>query len=299
MRDIHNRSDPFSVAVKKDVEVVGHVPRHYSCVFSLFLRNDGVISCCVNGGRRYSRDLPQGGLEIPCIYTFKTNNRDFLDKTKKRLEELEASVSTIKDVINAKVDVVCTDNEESRDLESVSTTDMDAWIKIKDIALTNFDRRLIFDGEKLTDKHINSVQTVLHEQFFNLNGLVLSFLQCRPLNGPTSNAIQILHIRGDHWIVAATGPRSKIVRVHDSAYSSLDQSSSKLITSFFRCSPSNAKITHDKCKSRKVTVNADSMQLQMPPRLHLVKIQQKSTMISHLILCLTQKKMELFLQHAS
>lgn len=207
------------------------------------------------------------------------NNRDFLDKTKKRLEELEASVSTIKeDVINAKVDVVCTDNEESCDLESVSTTDMDTWIKIKDIALTNFDRRLIADGEKLTDKHINSVQRVLHEQFPNLNGLVLSFLQCRPLNGPTSNAIQILHIHGDHWIVAATGPRSKIVRVYDSAYSSLDQSSSKLITSFFVVVHVMLKLL--KCKSRKVTVNVNCMQLQMPPRLHLVKIQQKSTMIS-------------------
>lgn len=112
----------------------------------------------MNGGRWYSRDLPQGGLEIPCIYTFKTNNGDFLDKTKKRLEELEAIVSTIKeDLINAKVDVVCTDNKESRDLESVSTTEMDIWMKIKDIALTNFDRRLIADGEKLTHKHINSV----------------------------------------------------------------------------------------------------------------------------------------------
>ena len=100
--------------MQKDDEVVGHVPRHYSCVFSLFLRNDGTISCCVNVGRRYSRDLPQGGLEIPCIYTFlcQTGNCDLLDKMKKRLEELEASISTIKeDTINAKVDAVCTDDE--------------------------------------------------------------------------------------------------------------------------------------------------------------------------------------------
>ena len=165
--DILNRNDPFSGTVKKNVEVVGHVPRHYSCVFSLFLRNDGVIlSCCVNGDRRYSRDLPQGGLEIPCIYTFKTNNRDFLDRTKKQLEELDGSVSTIKeDVINAKVDVVCTDNKGSYDLESVSTTDMDTWIKIKDIVLTNFDRRLIADGEKLSDKHINSVKEYYMNNF--------------------------------------------------------------------------------------------------------------------------------------
>ena len=123
---------------------------------------------------------------------------------------MEASISAIKeDIINAKVAVVCTDNEKPCNLEIVSTTNMDMWIKIKDITLTNLDRRLISDGEKLIDKHINSAQRTLHEQFPNLNGLVLSFLQCRPLNGPTSNGIQILHICGDHWVVAATGIGSK------------------------------------------------------------------------------------------
>ena len=153
----------------------------------------------MNGSRRYSRDLPQGGLKISCIYMFKTSNRDLLDKTKKYLEELEASISAIKeDIITAKVDVVCTDNEKSYDLQNVSTTDMDMWIKIKDITLTNLDRRLISNWEKLIDKHIKSAQRILHEHFPNLNGLMWSFLQCRPLNGPTSNAIQILYIRGDH-----------------------------------------------------------------------------------------------------
>ena len=37
VREFYNRSDPFSVAVKKDAEVVGHVPRHYSCVFFIIL----------------------------------------------------------------------------------------------------------------------------------------------------------------------------------------------------------------------------------------------------------------------
>ena len=74
---------------------------------------------------------------------------------------------------------------------------MDMWIKIKDITLTNLDRSLISNGEKLIDKHINSAQRKLHEEFPNFNGFILSFLQCRPLKGPTSNAIQILHVRGD------------------------------------------------------------------------------------------------------
>ena len=163
------------------------------------------------------------------------------------------------------MDVVCTDNEKSCDLESVGATDMDMWIKIKDITLTNLDRRLISDGEKLIDKHINSAQRILHEQFPNLNGLVVSFLQCRPLNGPTSNAIQILHIRGDYWVVAATSMGSKIARVYDSVYSSLDQSSSKLITCFFAVVV-HAMLKLQMCKSRKVIVNVDCMQLQMPPQ---------------------------------
>ena len=34
---------------------------------SLFLRKGGTISCKITGSRRYSSDLIQGGLEVPCI----------------------------------------------------------------------------------------------------------------------------------------------------------------------------------------------------------------------------------------
>ena len=36
----------------------------------LFLRREGTIICEVTGTRRYSVDLPQGGLEIPCKLFF-------------------------------------------------------------------------------------------------------------------------------------------------------------------------------------------------------------------------------------
>ena len=91
-RELCNRSDPFSS--EKRSKVVRNIPRHYSCVFSLFLCNDGDISYCVSRGRCYSRDIPQGGLEIPCIYMFKISNHDILDKTKKCQEQLEASTYT-------------------------------------------------------------------------------------------------------------------------------------------------------------------------------------------------------------
>ena len=58
------------IAVVREGTVVGHVPRRISRVCSLFIRRGGVIRCCVTDRRRYSSDLPQEGLEIPCLLSF-------------------------------------------------------------------------------------------------------------------------------------------------------------------------------------------------------------------------------------
>ena len=39
------------------------VRRQLSWILSLFILINGAIDCIVSGGRRYSTDLPQGGLE--------------------------------------------------------------------------------------------------------------------------------------------------------------------------------------------------------------------------------------------
>ena len=62
--EITNRRDPFSVAVIKDAVVVGYLARKFSTVSSLFLKQKGTITCSVNGRKRYSRDIPQEGLEM-------------------------------------------------------------------------------------------------------------------------------------------------------------------------------------------------------------------------------------------
>ena len=66
-----NASDRYAVAVKKEGTIIGHLPRKVSRVCSLFLRRGGAIECTVTGCRRYSADLPQGGLEVPCSLLFK------------------------------------------------------------------------------------------------------------------------------------------------------------------------------------------------------------------------------------
>ena len=73
-REVGNSHDPLSVAVKKTISgastIVGHVPWRISLLCSVFLRRGGSINCTVNGHRRYSEDLSQGGLEILCRLIF-------------------------------------------------------------------------------------------------------------------------------------------------------------------------------------------------------------------------------------
>ena len=70
--NIHN---PFALAFIKDDSVVGHVPRKIS------------ITCEITGGRKYSCDLPQGSMEIPCILEF-TGELVKIEKVKQLFKEV-------------------------------------------------------------------------------------------------------------------------------------------------------------------------------------------------------------------
>ena len=69
-RELDNRRDRYAVKAMKDGTTVGHLPAKISIPSSLFLRSGGRITCTVTGRRKYSNDLEQGGLEIPCRVTF-------------------------------------------------------------------------------------------------------------------------------------------------------------------------------------------------------------------------------------
>lgn len=83
-RETRNTKDRYAVAVKKDGTVVGHVPRKISHLCSIFLRRGNIV-CCVPGRRRYSADLPQGGLEVPCVLRFTGQSMD-VQKLKKLIK---------------------------------------------------------------------------------------------------------------------------------------------------------------------------------------------------------------------
>lgn len=90
-----NASDPYAVAVLQASVIVGHVPRAISAVCNLFLQRGGTITCRVTGAKRYSADLVQGGLEIPCKLIFTGDDKD-IAKVQKLLNVAPSSGSKAK-----------------------------------------------------------------------------------------------------------------------------------------------------------------------------------------------------------
>ena len=86
-REPTNANDSYAVAVIKDGTTIGHIPWRICKVCSVFLRMGGLISCKVTGLKRFSHDLPQGGLEIPCTYLFSAK-QDEIAKLKKWLKKI-------------------------------------------------------------------------------------------------------------------------------------------------------------------------------------------------------------------
>ena len=62
---------PMQLPFTKTVLLSGICHGRMLGVSRFFLRRGGTISCEITGRRKYSHDLPQGGLEVPCVLTFK------------------------------------------------------------------------------------------------------------------------------------------------------------------------------------------------------------------------------------
>jgi hypothetical protein len=273
VRESGNREDPFAVAVKSGNDTVGHVPRKVSCICSLFIRHGGSLTCTVTGNRRRSEDLPQGGLEIPCLLKF-NGPEEIVGKVRKRFGEIEgkhavltadkvvdrldcsrgsgnSTPTTEDDGESQKIQIKAKVHAVKEDVEIETTASKEdhespislvIWLKFNDIVLTNNDKHIIEGGKCLKDQHMNFAQRLLKNQFPKLNGLRLTVLQGQAHTQATSNAIQLLHIKNNHWIVAYTKEKGKVVHVYDSMYSSIDQVTATLIQTNFHCSMNNIRL---------------------------------------------------------
>ena len=166
------------------------------------------MACSITGGRQHSKDLPQGGLEVPCIYVF-TGPSDIVDKTQQRLAELKIqAVKQTSAELKPESDAGDTDAKVKNDVVDLDglqvlaeVTDSEteihsgAWIAVHDITLTEDDKQAVIDGNMLQDQHINCAQRLLNQQFPAVNGLQSTLIQDKPIKGSTRDAIQIIHVR--------------------------------------------------------------------------------------------------------
>ena len=70
VRELSNSVHNYAVAIVKDSQIVGHIPKKISMICSIFIRRGGGVRCQVLGPRQFTEDLPQSGLEVPCSIKF-------------------------------------------------------------------------------------------------------------------------------------------------------------------------------------------------------------------------------------
>ncbi len=114
------------------------------------------------------------------------------------------------------------------------TEDTSEWLRCDGAFLTNYDRKILVTGQKLTDQHINFAQALLRLQFPTLNGLQSTLYQSRTQGFKASVHAQVIDCRGDHWVVATTiqCPPGE-VKVYDSMYASVDDGALRTVQSMF------------------------------------------------------------------
>ena len=222
-RESGNRADPFAVAVVKSGVTVGHIPRKISSVCSFFLHKGGVINICTTARRRFSADLPHGGLENP-------------GKEVQKVKKLVTVALLTTPAIENSTDESQANKRRRIGEGSVEMSeDISEWVQCVGVILTDYDRKILATGEKLTDQHMNFAQTLLRLQFPELNGLQSTLYQSRSTALKANrNALQIIHSRGDHWIVATTIECDLgEVRVFNSVYESQDDETHQTIRRMF------------------------------------------------------------------
>ena len=259
VREEDNAEDRYAVAVTKDGVTVGHLPRRISTLASLFIRRGGIIRCSVTGNRRYSRDLAQGGMEIPCQLTFIGMGKELKKVRCNFARDLwkkaavtpvtinktlgESSCSTCADkthkssctsaskkciVKEEPIDTVAIDIRKDiidLDVTNIANITDNVWITHGNHTLKLSDKVAIERDEELTDKHMQMAQHLVKIQFPVIGGLESTLLQQKNKKGTwTMNTVQIIYCnKRSHWITATTKfCKLGQVNIYDSMFSKLD-----------------------------------------------------------------------------
>ena len=107
----------------KNGDVVGHIARKISSICGTVLRS-GTITCGVSRSPRYSADLPQGGLEVLCVLSFR-GDVQHMEKTRRLLQFAMASSNDDADSFKKRKLEDLTDERDSVPKTNAETV----WVK--------------------------------------------------------------------------------------------------------------------------------------------------------------------------
>ena len=278
-REVGNSHDTYAVAIKKLIDgnyvVVGHVPRKISSICSIFIRRGGTIRSIVNGHRQYSADLPQGGMEVPCVLMFTAPCSSETEKTKKLIQsslttesvkvntedvvepsisKAVESVAVLEDEFDDHIHASCP--PRSPQDVTVGSVDLTLDLTEGDVSPARKKQKVcdierIIMGEELTDETINHAQRLLKSKYQSTllqgNKMALTDTQIH-------NKVQIIHCRRrNHWI-AATSVNCKEgeVKIYDSVFNSCDKETKLVVHNLFQGGTAKQspriKVMH--CKNR-------------------------------------------------
>ena len=79
--------DKYAMALKFNDTTFGHVPKFLSKITYFFLKLGGDLVVKITGQRRYSRDLDQGGMELPGTYVFTSTDAEMHAKLEMLVKE--------------------------------------------------------------------------------------------------------------------------------------------------------------------------------------------------------------------
>ena len=241
-----NIHDPYAVVVVKGGNVVGHVPCAISSVCFLFFKKIGKITCLVTRKRQRSVDLPTGGLEVPCKLIFTCSCCRLIAKTKKLLSEAVSS-GLLKPCTNKRSREKGGTEQECEHPAKKLRSPSDKWLEFNGEVLLQKDKEEVCNGDWLNDKHINYVQLMLKSQFPSNDGWKCPLLLNGYMNTKIQHGVQIIYRLGNHWIVASNLKcHSKNVQVNDSLYTTVDETTQKVIGNIFAGKPRLEMVTIDK-----------------------------------------------------
>ena len=161
-QETSNRKDPYTVCVLESGSITaGHLPRKTSAVCSMFLKKGGTIDYVLTRSTRYSIDLTQRRLEVPCSLIV-SGIHSVIDKVQKLPSVHNTTGST---QVRKKIKAFLTWMRRTGC----------SWMAVTKLYVR--DQLLKGNGQWLNDKHIYFTQCLLKSQYPTVNGLNCTLYQ--------------------------------------------------------------------------------------------------------------------------